>query len=99
MLTKLEEKHPNKSVLICHDHDNKTHSICLKHKKIDIKETLDPGHAGQELQRAANNYFEDCAREIRKDPTSISYQALEAQGEKITIKRCFEIFSTMIKKM
>ena len=59
----------DKSPTIIHDHDNKTSKL-LKNAGFNIQESLDPGHAKQELQRNANSHFERCAQDLfyRKNP-------------------------------
>lgn len=86
---KIGDSISNKNITFSHDHCNQTHQFLKRHDSMNIKETLDPGHATQELKRSANNYFEQCARELKD----------KKNDERKTIKKCFEIFSTLITKL
>ena len=88
-LKELDSKIANKNIRICHDHDNKTSNLLKKHKELGLTESLDPGHACQEIKRNANNYFEKYSRTLKNknDPSKNTY------------KKCFEIFSTLIVKI
>lgn len=89
IFNQIENSISNKNVTLAHDHDNKTHQFLLRHKSMNVGESLDPGHATQELKRKANTFFESCAREI-KDKNN---------EERKTIKLCFAMFVTLISKL
>lgn len=88
-LTNLKPIIKDKMVNIAHDHDGKTSGIIKRRTDLQLSETLDPGHAAQEIGRKANKHFEDLSRNIKnkKDP------------ERKTIKKCFELFATLIEKI
>ena len=94
----------DKSPTMIHDHDNKTSTI-LKNAGFHIEESLDPGHAKQELQRAANSHFEQCAQDLfyRKNPDlqDVPIGKKTKKGRKkgssyFTITECRRVFLNLI---
>lgn len=88
-LTDLKPVIKDKKINLTHDHDGRTSGIVKRRIDLNLTESLDPGHATQEITRKANKYFDDLSHEIKdkKNP------------ERKTIKKCFEIFSTLIMKI
>ena len=86
-LTNLKPIIKDKMVDIAHGHDGKTSWIIKRRIDLQLSETFDPEHAAQEIGRKVNKYFEDLSRNIKnkKDP------------ERKTIKKCFELFATLIE--
>lgn len=85
----LATHHPfikDKEIFITHDHDNTTSQLLKNHTELNLQESLDPGHAKQEIKRKANSFFEDVAREMKN----------KNDKKRNTIKKCFEIFATLI---
>lgn len=69
----------DKNIKIAHDHDGATSNIIKEKSSQKISESLDPGHATQEIKRKANNHLEEIARSMKE----------KGNPQRNTIKKCF----------
>ena len=113
VLDKVSNSIREKNVKIAHDNDNRTSKI-LKNVGYDIQESLDLGHAQQELKRKAKKHFQECARNLYQrecknpDPrvkrmnNNIEKTAPKRKffnEGKITLLKCQQVFVILIQHL